>query len=168
VREEPNLVERLVVRLVLLDPRQRVLLLQTGDLGNPQFGTAWELPGGGMEAGESYVETAVRELLEETGIALAHEQVEQPTWRRDVAYTYRGERRLQHELIALARLDRAAPPVDGSRRVKFESEDLLASRWWPVAEILASDELFYPRSLPRHLPVFLTGQTIEDVFEAWP
>ena len=48
---------------VLLDPRGRVLLVRHtyGRLN-------WELPGGASESGESVVETALRELREETGI----------------------------------------------------------------------------------------------------
>jgi hypothetical protein len=42
-------VERNVIRMVVLDAGNHVLLLQTRDLGNPAFGTSWELPGGGME-----------------------------------------------------------------------------------------------------------------------
>jgi 8-oxo-dGTP pyrophosphatase MutT (NUDIX family) len=51
-RGELRRVERNVVRVVVLDAANHVLLLQTRDLGNPAFGTSWVLPGGGMEPGE--------------------------------------------------------------------------------------------------------------------
>ena len=72
-RGELRPVERNVMRMVVLDAVNHVLLLQTRDLGNPAFGTSWELPGHGMEPGETYIDTAVRELHEETGI-----RVDQP------------------------------------------------------------------------------------------
>jgi 8-oxo-dGTP pyrophosphatase MutT (NUDIX family) len=52
-RGELRRVERSVVRLVVLDAANHVLPLQTRDLGNPAFGTSWELPGGGVEPGET-------------------------------------------------------------------------------------------------------------------
>jgi 8-oxo-dGTP pyrophosphatase MutT (NUDIX family) len=167
-RGELRRVERNVVRVVVLDAANRVLLLQTRDLGNPAFGTSWELPGGGMESGETYIEAAVRELREETGIKVEPAHVGIPTWRRDVEYTYRGERRLQHEVVVIVRLDEAAPNVEDSQRVDFESEDHFAYRWWAVDEIVCSDQRFYPRRLPALLRSFLAGDEIAEPFERWP
>lgn len=164
-------IERDVVRLVVLDALGRVLLLHVRDLTNPQFGTCWELPGGGREANETLIEAAVRELREETGLELAPERLNlsgAPTWRRDVAYTYRGMRRLQHECILAVRLNEELPRVTGPQGVGFELEDLFESRWWTVDEIRASDAQFYPRSLPQQLPVFLAGTSLEEALEVWP
>lgn len=161
-------VERDAVRVVVLDSANRVLLLHTRDLSNPEFGTLWELPGGGTEPGETYLEAAIRELREETGIRVEPTAVGQPTWRRDVEYTYRGERRLQHELVTAIRLDEAAPDVEGSQRVDFESEDLFGHRWWTVDEIASSDQRFYPRQLPTLLRLFLAGDEIAEPLERWP
>lgn len=160
--------ERDVVRIVLLDAHTRVLLLHIRDLGDPRFGVAWELPGGGMEPGETFAEAVCRELREETGLCVGADLVGQPTWRRDVSYPYRGVRRLQHEAIAAVRLEITAPEIDGSGRVDFEQEDLFGFRWWTVDEIVASTECFYPRSLPKLLPHFLAGEAIEEAFELWP
>jgi 8-oxo-dGTP pyrophosphatase MutT (NUDIX family) len=150
-------VERNVVRVVVLDAANHVLLLQTRDLGNPAFGTSWELPGGGIEPGETYIEAVVRELREEAGIKVEPARVGKPTWRRDVECTYRGERRLQHELVIVVRLDETAPDVEDSQRVDFESEDHVAHQWWAVDEIVCSDQ----RS-------FLAGDEIAESFERWP
>jgi 8-oxo-dGTP pyrophosphatase MutT (NUDIX family) len=143
-RGELRRVERNVVRVVVLDAVNHVLLLQTRDLGNPTFGTSWELPGGGTESGETHVDAAVRELREGTGIKVEPARIGKPTWRRDVEYTYRGERRLQHELVVIVRLDEAAPDVEDSQRVDYESVDHFGYRWWAVDEIVCSDQQFYP------------------------
>jgi 8-oxo-dGTP pyrophosphatase MutT (NUDIX family) len=161
-------VERNVIRVVMLDAADHVLLLQTRDLGNPAFGTSWELPGGGLEPGETYKEAAVRELREETGISVDPARVTKPTWRRDVEYTYRGERRLQHELVTLVRLVEAAPEVEDKQRVAFESQDHFGHRWWAVDEIACSDQRFYPRRLPTLLRLFLAGDEIIEPLERWP
>lgn len=46
------------------EPRQRVLLIQRDDNG------LWCLPSGGMDPGESVSETIIREVEEETGLAV--------------------------------------------------------------------------------------------------
>lgn len=161
------MIERDVVRAVVLDENDRVLLLQVGELGNPEFGTAWELPGGGIEPGETHVQALIRELREETGILIAAEQIQPPTWRRDVIYDYRGSRRLQHEAISTVRLNGPAPEILGSMRDGFELSDLFDARWWTQGEILASREWFYPHSLPAVLTRFLSGATIVEPTEIW-
>ena len=161
------LIERNVVRAVVIDGADRVLLLQVGELGNPEFGTAWELPGGGIEAGETHAQAVIRELREETGIVVAAEQIATPSWKRDVLYDYRGARRLQHEAISLVRLAGPTPTIQSVLRDGFEQQDLFDARWWTQREILDSSEWFYPRSLPSMLNRFLDGAVIEEALEVW-
>jgi 8-oxo-dGTP pyrophosphatase MutT (NUDIX family) len=165
---EGPLVERNAIRVALLDTCDRLLLLHVRDLGNPAFGLLWELPGGGIKAGEAYGEAVVRELREETGIHVSADRVGCPTWRRDVSYLYRGRRHLQHEIIVEVRLDQAAQEIEGSQRVGFEPEDIFGFRWWAVDEIINSSERFYPRHLPELLLRFLAGEQIEEPLELWP
>ncbi|MGI8823407.1 MAG: NUDIX hydrolase [Acidimicrobiia bacterium] len=161
------IVERTVVRAVVLDAHGRVLLFHTHDPTYPELGTWWELPGGGVEPGETYADTAVRELREETGIVLSPDRIGQPTWRRDASFRYRGARRLQHEAVVAVNLPDPGPAVDGSQRVDFEDEDYVGFRWWTVAEITGSGERFYPGRLPTLLPAFLAGDEIVEPFELW-
>ena len=167
VPDDLPVVERDVVRLILVDARDRVLLFHTRDPTYPELGTWWELPGGGIEAGETYVDTAIREIREEAGISVGPGQVGPPLWRRHATYRYRGERRLQHEQVLIARLSVPGPDVDGCGRVDFEDEDYFGFRWWPIPEIVASRDRFYPGRLPALLPRFLAGEEIEEPFEVW-
>jgi 8-oxo-dGTP pyrophosphatase MutT (NUDIX family) len=48
--------------VVIADDQGRILMIKRTDNGN------WAIPGGTMEMGESIVDTAIREVLEETGI----------------------------------------------------------------------------------------------------
>lgn len=159
--------ERDVLRFVVLDADGRVLLFHTRDSTDPALGTCWELPGGGIEKGETHVETAVRELREEAGLAVAGHQVSAPTWRRDATYRYRGVRRLQHERVLTVRLAERQPAIDTSRRDELEREDSFEARWWAVGDVAASGERFYPGRLPALLPRFLDGERIEEPFERW-
>lgn len=90
-----------------------------------------------------------------------------PLWRRDVLYTYRGERRLQHEAICVARISRLAPRIDDTGREAIEREDHLLYRWWRVDELRRSDDRFYPRSLPQHIDALLAGHHINEPLETW-
>lgn len=72
----------------------RLLLIRRG---TPEDGLLWALPGGAMEPGETAEQAAVRETLEETGLAveatrLLGERVHPDTGRRIayVACTVRG------------------------------------------------------------------------------
>lgn len=160
-------IERSVVRLVVLDTQDKMLLFHTRDLGNPDLGTWWELPGGGIDPGETYRDAAVRELREETGIIAERSRVGPPAWKRRASFRYRQERRLYDEVIVTVRLPAPAPGIDESQRLDYEKEDDFGYRWWPVPEVLSSSERFYPGNLPTLLSAFLDGQEIDEPFELW-
>jgi 8-oxo-dGTP pyrophosphatase MutT (NUDIX family) len=152
---------------VLVDSAQSVLLLTTRDASDPGFGTSWELPGGGIARGEEIAEAAVREVREETGFSLPVADIGLPLWHRDVLYTYRGERRLQREAICRARITGLAPRIDDAGREAIEREDHLLYRWWRADELRASEERFYPRSLPQHIDALIAGLHVEEPLETW-
>jgi 8-oxo-dGTP pyrophosphatase MutT (NUDIX family) len=158
-------VERDAVRVVLADASGRVLLFHMVTREVP--GGWWELPGGGIDPGESYLEAAVREIREETGLVLDPAQVGPPTWRRDTTWHSRGIRRLQHEVVVLAQVAADQPPVGDGGRSPTEIEDFVTHQWWDVPEITRSHDRFYPSRLPKLLPRFLAGEDIDEPFEYW-
>lgn len=160
-------IERSVVRVVVLDTLGRLLLFHTHDPCWPDLGTWWELPGGGLEPGETYLDAAVRELCEETGIVAARSQIGPPAWRRRASFRHRRRRLVQDEVIATMHLPGPGPDVDESQRLDYEKEDYFGFRWWPVAEVLSSSQRFYPGQLPALLGPFLSGQEIDEPFELW-
>jgi 8-oxo-dGTP pyrophosphatase MutT (NUDIX family) len=160
-------VERDVVRVVVQDATGAVLLLSARDLTEPALGTWWELPGGGIEAGETVAQATARELREETGIVVAPVDVGPPTWRRDASFRYRGRRHLQHEVVVRVRIDAVAPAMDVSGRFDYEAEDYPDHRWWPLEELLAGPVRCYPGRLPALLPALLAGIPVDEPFELW-
>lgn len=158
--------ERDAVRVVLTDAAGRILLFHavTEDVGPAGW---WELPGGGIDGEESYLEAAVREVREETGFDLDPAAVGPPSWRRDSTWRSRGLRRLQHEVVVTARVPGHRPAISVHGRTRFEHEVYVGERWWEVADILASAARFYPGRLPELLPCFLAGESIDEPFEHW-
>jgi len=158
--------ERHAVRVVLADAAGKVLLFHVLTPDQAPDGW-WELPGGGIDPGETYLQAAVREIREETGLVLDPAQVSPPSWRRDTTWRSRGKRRLQHEQVVYARVSADQPAITDGGRTAEETEDYVTARWWSVAEIIQSNERFYPGRLPELLPRFLAGEEIDEPFERW-
>jgi 8-oxo-dGTP pyrophosphatase MutT (NUDIX family) len=157
---------RSCVRIVLQDAGGRILLFRA-QLESRSSQHWWELPGGGIEPGETYQQTAVRELAEETGLLVSPDQVGLPRWRRTSTWTARGVRRLQHEVVVPVRLDADRPAITDGGRTPDELEEYVEARWWDVGDLLASSERFYPGRLPALLPAFLAGVELTEPFERW-
>jgi 8-oxo-dGTP pyrophosphatase MutT (NUDIX family) len=144
-----------------------MLLFHTHDPDHPDLGTWWELPGGGIDPGETYLDAAIRELREETGIVAEDSQFGPPTWRRRASFRHRQRRHLQDEVIVTLRLHIPGPDVDEAHRLDYERDDYFGFRWWPRPEVLSSKERFYPGQLPPLLDAFLRGEQINEPFELW-
>jgi 8-oxo-dGTP pyrophosphatase MutT (NUDIX family) len=153
---------RSAVRVVLVDASGRVLLLHVIEPQHLEQGDCWELPGGGIDSGETVLAAAQRELLEETGLRVPVTDIRSPHWFRTVAFLHAGIRRIQDEAIALATIREASPAVEATALSVDEDEIYLGHRWWAVGEIETSDARFFPSSLPRVLRVFLAGGRIEE------
>ena len=161
------ILERDAVRVVVRDSEDRILLFHTQEITLPELGVWWELPGGGIDAGETYLDAAVRELREETGIGVSAAQVGEPSWRRTATFRHRALRHLQHEVVVEVRLGVPGTAIDEAERLDYEKEDYFGFRWWSIGEIVSSSDAFYPRSLPALLRRFLDGEEIDEPFELW-
>lgn len=141
--------ERLTVRLVLLSPADRLLLLNFDD---GRY-AGWCTVGGGVDDGESLIEAARRELLEETGHAEA--DFGPVVWRRQHDMVVDGEDRRLVEHYFIVRVGHEALSDHGW--TDLERRVVKAMRWWSLEEIAASDEAIYPGGLAEHLQALLAG-----------
>ena len=146
---------------MVLDSMDRVLLIEARDPADPAKGQWWEIPGGGIEPGESSARAAARELFEETGIRSA--EVGPSVWQHRARYTFAGFRFDQLEHIHVARLAGDPDDAPAYQPGGLEAMEALAFsglRWWELdqlAELVGSGG----RVLPPWLPVEL-GRYLED------
>jgi 8-oxo-dGTP pyrophosphatase MutT (NUDIX family) len=133
---------RKVARVVLLDHRDRILLIHGFEPENPAEDW-WFTPGGGLEEDESREEAALRELTEETGITDV--ELGPVVWQRKCSFTFDGRRWEQDEWYYLARTGQTeAAPL---RLTELERRSVTGLRWWTSAELLSARETVYPTRL---------------------
>ncbi len=144
---------RRAARVVLLDESDRILLLRAHDPADGERPPWWEIPGGGIDPGESSAEGARRELIEETGIEA---EIGPCIWRQHNVFDFAGLHFDQDEYIHVARCPSgsiyAPTHLEAIEAVAFEGH-----RWWALDELLAGDEPVLPPRLRDFLPAVVAG-----------
>jgi 8-oxo-dGTP pyrophosphatase MutT (NUDIX family) len=135
---------RRAVRVIVVDQDDRVLLFEDSDPGIPGV-TWWVTPGGGMDPGETERQTAVRELVEETGYQFAEDDLVGPLATRYAVHGYSDQVLEQQESFYLARV--SAFEIDISAHTEEERITLQGHRWWTRAETEAAAAWIWPEQL---------------------
>lgn len=142
----------------MLDPADRVLLINATDpFGRDRRGW-WEIPGGGIDRGEQTEDAVRRELWEEAGIRDA--DIGPCVWTQTVRFTFAGLRFDQDEWVHVARCDGTT-----SRPGGLEALEALAfgeQRWWTLEDLLRERPRTIPYRLIEFLPPLLGGE-VPDV-----
>jgi 8-oxo-dGTP pyrophosphatase MutT (NUDIX family) len=141
--------------VLLLDQRDRLLLLRGRLEGAPDAERFWFTVGGGVEPGETVLEAAAREIREETGLMDA--VLGPVVWLREAVIPAMDTREplLFQESYVVARSLGGAPNRDGWNDLERRLVDDI--RWWSLAEIGSSAERIYPEGLADLLPEILAG-----------
>ncbi len=150
------MIERPSARLILLDRQDRLFLFKVHqpsvyDPADPFRNPFWIMIGGLVDPGEDYVDAAIREAREETGLSVEGDV--RWAWKRERVMQWRDRQVLHREHFFLGR---AAPgAVDTSGLDEREKSWTLDHRWWTADEIASSSERFEPRDLGARLKVLL-------------
>lgn len=132
--------ERPTARVLLFDAAGSILLIK-GRLPN-RTESFWYTVGGGVEAGESVLEAARREIAEETGF-VDGVTLGPVVWMREaVSMLASGEMALFKEHYLVARCPGGEPSREGWEAHEVDLTDDI--RWWSLAEIAATSERIYP------------------------
>lgn len=137
-------------RLVIVDPAGRLLLFRYHDDHRAPF---WSTAGGRVIDGESYSDTAARELTEETGFAAP---IGPLLRERDETYAVARDEPVRWvEQYFLVRCAGGDP--DPAGWTEEERSTIRAHRWWSLGEMRSTDETFLPPWLPDLLADALAG-----------
>ena len=136
-------VHRLTSRVLLFDHDDRILLFLT--TAPDTSGIArWLTPGGGVDPGETHHDAALRELLEETGLAMP--SLGAPVWAHDFAVGWDdADHDTGHAEFYTATVDAFEPSSD--LWTDEERVDVLAHRWWTLSELVSTTEPYEPKEL---------------------
>ncbi|MCM2425382.1 NUDIX hydrolase [Streptomyces sp. RKAG337] len=137
-------IPRQAARVAVLDPAGAIFLLRSD---NEEVGVHWLMPGGGLDPGETPVQGALREVLEETGWSDVEPGAVLCTWEHD--FTRAGVPVRQFEHIFLGNGPRRPPTGDVSG--VHQEDGILEWRWWTPEELAATTEALWPPQLPELL-----------------
>lgn len=142
-------VARRAARVLLVNAAGRVLLFRGHDPARPEAGSWWFTVGGGLDEGESARAAAVRELFEETGLALSPDSLTGPVHQETAEFSLAGTDYRQDNEFFVARVD--AHDVDTSGFSDLETAFMLEHRWWSADDLRSTPETVYPTALPALL-----------------
>lgn len=148
------------LRILLINSENELLLMcaddpHTTSKEGKYHGRFWFTIGGEIESNETLLETATRELKEETGIDPAHVTFGPVVWFGEFDLVLSGKlKRLKQQFI-----------VAHTKNAEITLEHLTANEkkvvkklaWFSLDQIRSHDEIIYPVPLKDYLPDILLG-----------
>jgi 8-oxo-dGTP pyrophosphatase MutT (NUDIX family) len=145
---------RQAARVILFGPDGRVLMLRASDPVARHRGHWWEIPGGGIDPGETSTDAARRELREEAGVTDA--EIGPCVFTQHARFTFAGMRFDQHERIHVAWTSTASDRWDPHGLESLEAMAFHGQAWWTVDDVATTTERLLPPGLRAALPSLVT------------
>lgn len=152
------------VRLLILNDKNETLLsryegLDIHEPGYAPLDSHWEVIGGGIDAGETMLEAAMREAYEESGLTDNDLKVGPIIWQGSNEIVYNGEHLTAHHTYMLAHLTReiAADDIIPQGLTEEELGFMVGFKWWSVDELKITTENIIPPALRIELPKIING-----------
>src|SRR5699024_8022062 len=133
---------RHAARVLVFDADRRLLLARGHDVDNPKR-CWWFTIGGGRADEEHPKDAAVRELREETGIALTPGDLIGPVLTRAAVFDFAAETVRQYETFFVAYLSESVR-LDTSGWTPIEKAMIVDLKWWNLDDLACHDEQVYP------------------------
>ncbi|MEY4397251.1 MAG: hypothetical protein RLZZ40_1007 [Actinomycetota bacterium] len=138
---------RETARVVVRDRSGCFLLLLTHFDAGVGLPPRWITPGGGIDAGETVLEAAVRELREETGMDVDPTQLGEPIAEIPGWWDWADGQRFHSYVDYFYALTVDRFELDTSGWTDSERHDVLDIRWWSLDELAAEAPFIGPPGL---------------------
>ncbi len=156
-----NCTVRHSIKIILLNETDDLLLMciddpQTKGVGEDYKGPFWCMIGGEIEAGESVLQAATRELFEETGIAAKDVNFGPIVWFGECDLILSGTPTHITQQFIVARTK--AKTLSLANLTPGEAKVVKQLAHFSLHDIVNSDEIIYPVLLPAYLPNIIAGK----------
>lgn len=156
------------VRIILLNEANELLLMCIDDskirsIGGKYEGIFWVLIGGEMEANETVLDAAEREVFEETGIGRDNIKFGPIVWFGEKDLILYGKPTHIKEKYIVARTNKTTLSL--ANLVAHEAQIVKHLEWFSLKKITNSREIIYPVLLPKYLPDIIAGKYPKEPLE---
>ncbi|MBT4963262.1 MAG: NUDIX domain-containing protein [Francisellaceae bacterium] len=146
------------VRLLLINDQNKLLLMCADDPTTTTkegvyYGKFWFPIGGESEPGEQLMETAIRELKEETGLEEKDVIFGPQVWFGEFDMVLSGKMKRLKQKFVVAYTETSDTTLE--YLTKEEQKVIEKTAWFTLDDIKQSTEIIYPVVLPDYLPDIL-------------